>query len=177
MKLPRAILDPLARILIRRGLRRPPDFVIGDRSNPYLRRWWLIPRNRIVNAYLHEVLRDDDDRALHDHPWPSCSVILRGGYYEELPVDGSGEAARQRITARRWRAPGSVTFRRASAPHRLITHRDRQPDGSTIPRVCWSLFLTGPRLRTWGFWCSWGWRPWREFVNTDDPGQPGRGCG
>lgn len=55
---------------------RKPDFVIGDLSNPYLLRWWVIPRNRFFNVYLHKFLRDDDDRALHDHPWWSMSIIL-----------------------------------------------------------------------------------------------------
>ncbi|MGE4307333.1 MAG: hypothetical protein AB7E24_25275 [Novosphingobium sp.] len=32
-------------------MQRSPDFVIGDN---YLRRWWVVPRNRFCNAYLHE---------------------------------------------------------------------------------------------------------------------------
>jgi hypothetical protein len=47
---------------------RPPDFVIGGDS-PYMLRWWIIPRNKFFNIYLHRFLRSDDDRALHDHPW------------------------------------------------------------------------------------------------------------
>jgi hypothetical protein len=59
---------------------RDPDFVIGRAGRPYLRRWWVIPRNRWFNIYLQEILQDDDDRALHDHPWVNCSIILRGSY-------------------------------------------------------------------------------------------------
>ncbi|HXG70575.1 MAG TPA: hypothetical protein VNJ04_08195 [Gemmatimonadaceae bacterium] len=138
---------------------RRPDFVIGG-SEPYLKRWWVIPRNRRFNVYLHEILRDDDDRALHDHPWWNVSVILRGGYVEVMP-DG-----------RRTRRVGQVVFRRAEAAHRLVLTRD--VSGRAVP--CWSLFITGPRVRDWGFWCPKGWRPWREFVNTRDHGSVGRGC-
>src|SRR3546814_8204117 len=42
---------------------RKPDITIGGEDNPYLRRWYIIPRNRWFNVYLHEFLRDDDDRA------------------------------------------------------------------------------------------------------------------
>lgn len=62
---------PLAKRVASRLFRpfwRAPDFYIGGNANPYLLRWWVIPRNRFFNVYLHKFLRDDDDRALHDHP-------------------------------------------------------------------------------------------------------------
>jgi hypothetical protein len=67
-----------------------PDFIIGGTENPYLLRWWVIPRNRWFNIYPHHMLRDDDPRALHDHPWWNVSIVLKGGYMEHrahgLPV-------------------------------------------------------------------------------------------
>ena len=48
--------------------RRPPDFVIGGADRPYMRRWYLVPKNTQLNVYLHHFRRSDDDRALHDHP-------------------------------------------------------------------------------------------------------------
>lgn len=36
----------LAARLIARTASRPPDVIIGGALHPYLRRWWLIPRNR-----------------------------------------------------------------------------------------------------------------------------------
>lgn len=51
----------------RARMQRLPDFVIGDDPDrPYLRRWWIVPRNEYCNVYLHEILRSDDDRAGHD---------------------------------------------------------------------------------------------------------------
>lgn len=138
--------------------------VIGG-SDPYLLRWWLLPRNRLCNAYVHRFLRDDDDRALHDHPWPSLSVVLSGGYYEiTRGPDGTFE--------RRWHGPGSVIFRRRTYTHRVELARDR--DGKPVP--CTTLFLIGPRVREWGFHCPRGWRPWREFCDTRDHGAVGKGC-
>jgi hypothetical protein len=81
---------------------REPDFVIGADSpgGPYMRRWWIIPRNRFLNIYLHQILRDDDDRALHDHPWWNVSIILRGGYFECTPGPDHDRPCR------RWRGAG-----------------------------------------------------------------------
>ncbi len=139
------------------NLRRPPDFVIGHVSNPYLLRWWLIPRNPWFNVYLHCILRDDDDRALHDHPWWNVSVILRGGYFEIMPQETL------------WRGKGHVVFRRPTASHRLVLAKAPGAD------VCWSLFFTGPRIREWGFHCPKGWV--HCFTHPADKGQIGRGCG
>lgn len=135
---------------------REPDFVIGTADDPYLRRWWLIPRNRFFNIYLHQVLRNDDDRALHDHPWWNVSVILKSGYYEITP---KGRFRR--------RCPGLV-FRRATAAHRLELI-DNKP--------AWSLFITGPKIREWGFLCPKGWRHWSEFTKPGNKGEVGIGCG
>ena len=140
--------------LISRVLRRAPDFHIG--SPPYLERWWIIPRNPIFNIYLHRLLRDDDPRALHDHPWVNCSIILRGSYWEIMPNET------------RLRRPGEIVFRRATASHRLALDRGAE---------CWSLFITGPVVRVWGFHCPKGWVPWQQFVKPGEKGQIGAGCG
>ena len=42
----------------------------------------------------------------------------------------------------------------------------------------WSLFITGPKLRTWGFWCPKGWMHWEKFVKVVPGGNEiGAGCG
>ncbi len=41
---------------------------------------------------------------------------------------------------------------------------------------CWTLFITGPVVRNWGFHCTAGWRPWQVFVDKRDRGSVGRGC-
>lgn len=154
----------IARILS--AFRRPPDFLIGGPASPYIRRWWVIPRNRWFNIYLHNMLRDDDDRALHDHPWPNVSIILSGGYDEHMPRFPREWPWNRDLTTK-WRGPGRIVLRRARAVHRL-TLRDNKPS--------WSLFITGPVIRHWGFWCPNGWRFWREFVDQRDAGAVGKGC-
>lgn len=157
-----AIPDFIRRKLVERAsivMDREPDFVIGDN---YLRRWFCIPRNRWFNVYLHMIKRSDDDRALHDHPWLNCSIVLAGGYFEHTIAYGG-------VESRTWRGRGSVTFRRAKAAHRLEVDKSREP-------FALSLFITGPRIRQWGFHCPKGWRHWQEFTAPGDSSKVGMGC-
>lgn len=142
--------------------RREPDFVIGDPHDPYLKRWWLIPRNPLVNVYLHQILRSDEDRALHDHPWAFLSLMLAGSYIEHTIRPGGIHVRREHLT-------GSLRLRLASTAHRL-----------EVPptRWCWTLVITGPRYRRWGFHCpERGWVHWRKFTDPATGGATvGRGC-
>lgn len=139
-----------------------PHFIIGDR---YLLRWYVIPRNPWLNIYLHKFLHDDEDRALHDHPWWFISVMLKGGYYEVTQNNFT-----QRL------AP-SVAFRKPTYAHRVVLPR---VSGTDTVRPCWTLVVTGRVVRDWGFHCSQGWRHWKEFTAYNDGkgdyGQVGRGC-
>lgn len=144
---------------------RPPDFLIGNPDAPTVRRWWVIPRNRWFNIYLHNILRDDDDRALHDHPWLNCSIVLEGGYLE-FSLDG-------RPT---FRPPGSIIFRMPTTAHRLVLLREYAV-ANIATRPAWTLFITGPRIREWGFYCPQGWKLWSDFVKKGSTGEVGPGCG
>lgn len=152
-----------------------PDFIIGGKRRPYLKRWYLLPRSpwRLLSAgvYLHQILRSDDERALHDHPWPNISMLLYGSYDEVIPARTAHfkpwmtPYAQKLLVERR---PGDIIFRRATSPHRLII---------TPGHPVWSLFIVGPRIRQWGFWCRQGWRHWKNFVSPTNGGAVGRGCG
>ena len=172
---------------------RPPDFVVGA-DNPdgaYLNRWFLSPWrrlqttlrhkaeatptriNRVVahaagwlpNLYLHQFLRDDDDRALHDHPSWAVSLMLRGQYIEHTIAAG-GIHQRQVISA------GTLRFLPTRHTHRIELADRRRADGTT-----WTLFLFGPTVRDWGFHCpERGWVHWKLFTAAGKPGEVGPGC-
>lgn len=151
----------IASKLIARIGSRSPDLSIGGEERPYLRRWWVIPRNRIFNVYLHEFRRSDDDGAHHTHPWLfNASVLLRGSYVEHTIERGG-------LLAKTVRRAGAMKFRWGAAPHRIELH-----DGP-----CWTLFITGPVVRQWGFLCGErGFVHWKQFTAADDPGAIGKGC-
>jgi hypothetical protein len=102
---------------------------------------YVLLKTRWFAVYLHEFLRSDGDRCLHDHPWSFVSIILSGGYWEEMP-DG-----------RHWRPVGSILLRRAKTAHRIELWPGTRP---------WSLVIVGPKVRPWGFHTVAGWKPWQK---------------
>lgn len=113
---------------------------LGD----YMRRW-LIQLTRGA-LRLHNIVRSDADPDMHDHPFDFTSFLLTGGYTEELP----GSAG---TTSRVYHPRFSIVRKRAEDLHRLDL-----TDGPV-----WTIVLTGPRRRDWGFMTAAGWVPWREY--------------
>ena len=125
---------------------------IGD---DYLTRYYVIPRNAWFNVYLHKFTADDDHRALHDHPWWSISLLLKGRLTEHLPKMQQREIEQFK-----------PVYRPVGHPHRMTLQT----------RTAWTLFITGPVVRQWGFHCPKGWVHWEDY--TDESGNRiGAGCG
>lgn len=143
----------VAKRLVERAKRRPPDFVIGGNDRPYLRRWWIIPRNRFFNIYVHEFLRSDDDRALHCHPWIWISYLIDGDYVEHT-IKAGGVHRRKSYKA------GSLRLHLPWFAHRI-----------EITKPVWTLFITGPKMKPWGFHFPTGWVHWERAVDPDDHGK------
>lgn len=127
--------------------KRPPDFIT---SNGYVRRWWIIPRNRFFNIYLHHIILSDE-RPPHDHPWCNLSFLLIGSYIEHRILAG-GVHIQKRYVA------GNLKLRRAKTAHRLALDNGE----------CWSLFFTGPVIREYGFHYPTGWRHWKDVLRHDN---------
>jgi len=144
---------------LRKWLRLQPHQIIGSDEDPYLKRWYVIPRNPVLNIYLHKFCRSDDDRALHDHPWWFASLVLKGCYWEHRQD--------RPLTVGSRRTAGSVAFRLPSTAHRVELD---EVDGREQP--AWTLIVTGPRVRRWGFHCPQGWKYWKDFVHDNGCGEP-----
>jgi hypothetical protein len=124
-------------------------------EKPFLYRWFIPGyKSKYLNRYLHCFCRDDEDRALHDHPWFNLSILLDGSYIEHT-IDKGGVHRRTVFTA------GDVKWRSPWAAHRVELLKDENGN----PRPAWSLFLTGPVMRKqWGFHCpETGWRSSHDF--------------
>lgn len=156
------------------GLCREPDFVVtvAGEDAPYMNRWWILPRNKWLGVNLHQFLRSDQD-TLHDHPWNNVSILLKGSYMEESPCHDPTmihPIVEGRILPGRFktlRTAGDIVRREAAEAHRIELIEEKP---------VWTLFMTGPVIREWGFHCPNGWIPFRKFVATDNLGAPGRGC-
>lgn len=112
----------------------------GVSGRLHKRRYWLL-RARWLQVVIHHIV-DDDLRAMHDHPWWSMTVVLRGLGMEHTPE----------LIRMLW--PGVVVLRRAEELHRITVG----PRGSL-----WTLFITGPERRVWGYKTPHGWVPWDKL--------------
>lgn len=111
---------------------RWPSFTMGQdlglKTCPYMRRW--IAHFGAFSLRVHRWQASDDDEAFHDHPWWFLTLVLRGGYTDVSPT-GIDELG-----------PGSIRLRSATHRHTVQVHKPGT----------WTLVLTGPAARRWGFW-------------------------
>jgi hypothetical protein len=139
-----------------------PDEVIED---DFIKRWWLakiakqqgdayapLPdhtrETADYNLYLH-CMTGSDKNVLHDHPWANTSLILEGKVADHTPIGVH------------YRGPGDMAYRRAEELHRL----------EVLEGPVWSLFLTGRKIREWGFQLPNGrWAPWATVTQLGADG-------
>ena len=129
---------------------RPCDMLVDE---DYMERWFIIPRNKFFNIYAHHFFGSDADTP-HDHPWFSLGWILDGEYVEHTPY-GS-----------RVKKSGSITLRAPSSFHWI-----------EIDKPVYTLFITGPRWRKWGFLCNKKWVPYDEYIAQSGSNRLASGCG
>lgn len=132
-----------------------PRRTIEHEAGPYLSRYTLADLPGGGHVYLHFFHRSDIDSELHSHPWAGRSIILAGGYMEERRKPS--------------RVGGYYVDR-----HMLVTGDENVLDPDTFHRVdlldpkrgCWTLFTTGPKVDSWGFWdrATGAFTPWREAI-------------
>jgi len=123
--------------------------IIYDRldDEPYLERYYIFLKDRNkfpFNIFLHKFLKSDPDD-VHDHPWPYASLILKGGYYEWVPIFSDGKKIGEMC---HWRGPGHFRICNANSYHRV----ELDPE-----ITAWTLFMPGPQRREWGFWFKDKW--------------------
>jgi hypothetical protein len=131
--------------------------IVMDRQDnePYLERYYVFLKDRKwfpFNVFIHKFLKSDPDD-VHDHPWSYATLILKGGYYEWLPVfDAVGNKIAETCT---WRQPGHFRICKATSYHRI------ELDPSV---TCWTLFMPGPQRRDWGFLVKNKWIPNGQYL-------------
>lgn len=165
LRLPRFLVNWLAKQMNGVMLDRNPDQEIGPPGDPYMMRWIIWRKEWLGGIYVHLFLNDDDDRALHDHPWPSVSFVI-GGHQREIYSQRGWNSGNKDEHSVRMIRPGDVVFRGPGFAHRIELY-----DETSL-----TLFIVGPHIREWGFHCPKGWRHWREYSHPTEYGQVGRGC-
>jgi hypothetical protein len=100
---------------------------------------------------VHEILRSDLGHDPHDHPWSYLTIVLKGGYWEHRYEEIHGYCVWQ---SSKWHGPGSILWRQAGSLHMLSL-----PPGKTAT----TLFITGSKVRSWGFQTPSGFINHREY--------------
>ena len=118
--------------------------VIHDGRTIYLDRLSIVT-TPLFSIKLHRIYRRDQQRDLHDHPWDFLSIVLWGSYVEDTPTG---------LKKRRW------WNRKRAADRHSIREVSRRP--------VWTLVVTGPKRREWGFWTSTGWIPWHRYEKLNE---------
>lgn len=123
----------------------------------YLRRWVLV-RTPWFQVMLHKILRPDADRELHSHPWWFRSIILKGGYVEEV-LNSSAENLKRGVvtTAYLPRRRGELCGHDLDGFHRI----DRLLDGPA-----WTLVFTKGKEQAWGFLVNGKWVHNQEYLKA-----------
>lgn len=107
--------------------------------NDYMERW--IFKHPLGTFRIHKIMRSDNQRHMHDHPFSFFSIILKSGYWDVHPApdDPTKETAS-------WHGAISTNFKRAEECHRLV-----------LAHPVWTFVITGRYRRDWGFHTSEGW--------------------
>lgn len=116
---------------------------LGWDECPYLTRW--VAAFGAFSVRLHHFHHSDDARYQHDHPWWFVTLVLRGAYYD---VGDSGRIDHLKA--------GSVRFRRSTHTHTVLVDYGHGATGTRHGKRggVWTLVLTGPNARAWGFWVN-----------------------
>jgi len=131
----------LNKLLFRLTSRLPCRIIELD-SGPYLERYY-VGCFKGVTFYLHRFVSSDSEDHIHNHPWRyALSVILTGGYVEEICHDIAPSAG----------PSGCVTYRRRVRWFNRV-------DGNRFHRIhdakpgTWTLFMHSERIqgKGWGF--------------------------
>jgi hypothetical protein len=165
------IFERIAEYLIQRAIKTPYFHLEG-----YMERYWLVPykmegsetaigcgkvsflkrpiawvlQSLGIAVRVHKILRSDIGRDFHNHPWNFVSVILMSNYYEVTPnYDKNNFYVGELET---YCPQGSILFRNDSQMHRLKL-ADKTVVGNCHTQFLpvWTLFITGPKKRKWGF--------------------------
>lgn len=113
--------------------------IVSKEGKTHFRRW-AIAETEFFNIYVHNVARSDEEKDPHDHPWSFVSLILKGGYREQVWTKG--------VMRTVVNTPGHLVIRRTTDFHKLTLLGDS----------AWTLVLTGPKVHAlWGYQTAMGW--------------------
>lgn len=161
------------------GLYKRSEFIREGETSPYLIRYNLF-ECPWFSIKIHKIMQTDND-CMHDHPWSFLSIILKGGYWEIIPVRQLPKHSNERRY--KWRCydnpqspsdlqrrygVGSILYRPANWIHRLELNVVESRLGERYEySPATTLVITFKKSREWGFWTKKGWVPWNKYKGVN----------
>lgn len=132
------------------------------------RPWWKGP----TKIFLHRIVRSDDDRDPHDHPWAFASLILIGSYRERIL---KGWIRQCLLTSPHFGPWEPRYHERVTRPGMLLRNKAEHTHRVEIIKPVWSLVFAWPARRVWGFTTQDDtpekaplWVPWRKYLGIPE---------
>lgn len=157
--------------LVLRSMRTPYyNITSADGSDVYMYRYWLFnpygkdaageltpPRwTWLPSVRIHWIMRPDQDRDLHDHPWNARTIVLKGWYAEERPIASPVPGMSATVLSQRDAGyTGRLLFEQY---HRIA---------AVSPGGVMTMFFTWRKRGTWGFLVDGKKVPWREYLGIN----------
>lgn len=137
--------------------KKTPYINIAKGDDVYMERYWLFNPLDVetkcikyswipFSIRIHKILKEDQDRHMHDHPWDCRTFILKGQYLEER-VDG--------VYARREGTTATIAF----DDYHKILH--------VYGDCVYTMFVTGKYKGVWGFLVDGIKIKYKEYLNTE----------
>lgn len=177
----------VANWLITRAQRTPYQHIMSaDGTDMYMGRWWLFnPYSRESHKpalwwfpwsfRIHHIMRPDEDRDLHDHPWNARTIILRGWYREQRLLRADDPVLQQLLMkAAELRQSFDAAFQATEYIDRLpgdtapLLHGEYHRIDEISPGGVFTLFITSKWRGDWGFLVNGVKVPWCTYTGTDN---------
>lgn len=168
----------IATWIIERAQRTPYQHITSaDGQDVYMGRWWLFnPYCRKTHKparwwfpwsiRVHHIMRPDDDRDLHDHPWNARTIILRGWYTEQRLLDHEDPVLRGLNVPVGAQATECIT--RHTGDTAGLLHGEYHRIDEISPGGVYTLFITSKWRGDWGFLVKGVKVPWRTYTGAED---------
>jgi hypothetical protein len=173
--------------LVSRAMRTPYLHIMSaDGQTRYMGRWWLFnPYSRETHKparwwcpwsfRIHHIMRHDEDRDLHDHPWDARTIILGGWYVEQRQA---GDEWKKSVMSGlvpdpdpkfvNWIKQEACEYiRRDAGDTARLMHGEYHRIHQISPGGVYTLFITSKWRGDWGFLVNGVKVPWRKYTGTD----------
>jgi hypothetical protein len=167
---------PIKKWLFELAAKRPYTHIKSpDGKEVYMYRHWLfnpylasgeakrLGLGWLPSIRLHRIMRADQDRHFHDHPWNARTIILHGWYDEQKPT----LLGLRRNGSKVYFPHHSTTIRAQRGDTHRLLYEQYHKITAVSPSGVITLFITWKYRGDWGFLVDGEKVLWREYLANE----------